>query len=85
MAFRDLGDHEALKLRPILQEWPGRRVTQAVGRFCQVKWQFKSMDNNTWVEKDIMVKMGYIKLVQREDERSPARPSHCLATNRSSL
>ena len=52
-------------------------MTQAVGRFCQVKWQFKSMDNNTWVEKDIMVKMGYIKLVQREDERSPARPSHC--------
>ena len=60
-------------------------MTQAVGRFCQVKWQFKSMDNNTWVEKDIMVKMGYIKLVQREDERSPARPSHCRATNRSSL
>ena len=37
----------------------------------QVKWQFKSMDNNTWVEKDTLVKMGYIKLVQREDERSP--------------
>eukprot|EP00439_Symbiodinium_sp_Y106_P059383 s2085_g8.t1 len=38
----------------------------------EVKWQFKSMDNNTWVEKDIMVKMGYIKLVQREDERQAA-------------
>ena len=42
---------------------------------CQVKWQFKSMDNNTWVEKDILVKMGYIKLVQREDERNSPSPT----------
>ena len=45
-------------------------VDSYVGQSCQVKWQFKSMDNNTWVEKDILVKMGYIKLVQREDERN---------------
>ncbi|CAE7367303.1 NEW1, partial [Symbiodinium sp. CCMP2456] len=38
----------------------------------EVKWQFKSMENNTWVEKDTLVKMGYIKLVQREDERQAA-------------
>merc|ERR1711884_886379 len=37
-----------------------------------VKWQFKAMDQNTWVEKDILVKMGYLKLVQREDERQAA-------------
>jgi len=38
----------------------------------EVKWQFKPIDASTWVEKDILVKMGYIKLVQREDERQAA-------------
>merc|ERR1719440_1840668 len=34
----------------------------------EVKWQFKDITNTHWVEKDTLVKMGYIKLVQREDE-----------------
>merc|ERR1711866_18444 len=38
----------------------------------EVKWQFKPMESNVWVEKEILVKMGYIKLVQREDERQAA-------------
>merc|ERR1719497_42587 len=38
----------------------------------EVKWQFKPIDASTWVEKDIIIKMGYIKLVQREDERQAA-------------
>merc|ERR1712048_962888 len=38
----------------------------------EVKWQFKAMDQTTWVEKDILVKMGYLKMVQREDERQAA-------------
>merc|ERR1711953_768004 len=38
----------------------------------EVKWQFKAMDQNTWVEKDIVIKMGYLKMVQREDERQAA-------------
>merc|ERR1719221_979377 len=38
----------------------------------EVKWHLKDMDNNSWVEKDILVKMGYLKLVQREDERQAA-------------
>jgi elongation factor 3 len=38
----------------------------------EVKWQFKNMDQNTWVEREIIVKMGYLKLVQREDERQAA-------------
>merc|ERR1712078_895188 len=37
-----------------------------------VKWQFKGIENNTWVEKDILVKMGYLKMVQREDEKPAA-------------
>merc|ERR1712063_17522 len=38
----------------------------------EVKWQFKPMESNCWVEKEILVKMGYLKLVQREDERQAA-------------
>merc|ERR1711903_268552 len=38
----------------------------------EVKWQFKPIESNCWVEKDILVKMGYLKLVQREDERQAA-------------
>merc|ERR1711935_831781 len=34
--------------------------------------QFKAIDQTTWVEKDILIKMGYKKLVQREDERQAA-------------
>merc|ERR1711957_430496 len=30
------------------------------------------MGANAWVEKDIIIKMGYLKLVQREDERQAA-------------
>merc|ERR1712187_906377 len=38
----------------------------------EVKWQFQPIENNVWVEKDALIKMGYIKLVQREDERQAA-------------
>merc|ERR1711933_516245 len=38
----------------------------------EVKWQFKPIEANVWVEKEILVKMGYLKLVQREDERQAA-------------
>merc|ERR1712139_670658 len=38
----------------------------------EVKWQFKPTESNCWVSKEILVKMGYLKLVQREDERQAA-------------
>ena len=38
----------------------------------EVKWQFKPIEANVWVEKDILIKMGYKKLVEREDERQAA-------------
>jgi elongation factor 3 len=37
-----------------------------------VKWQFKGIDATTWVEREVLIKMGYVKLVQREDERQAA-------------
>merc|ERR1711976_618193 len=38
----------------------------------EVKWQFKPIESNLWVEKDTLVQMGYLKMVQREDERQAA-------------
>merc|ERR1712139_98370 len=38
----------------------------------EVKWQFKPTESNCWVSKEILTKMGYLKLVQREDERQAA-------------
>merc|ERR1712170_135298 len=38
----------------------------------EVKFQFKPIESNLWVEKDTLVQMGYLKLVQREDERQAA-------------
>merc|ERR1712091_820412 len=35
-------------------------------------WQFKPIESNVWVEKEILIKMGYLKMVQREDERQAA-------------
>merc|ERR1712078_469035 len=43
-----------------------------MGYMYEVKWQFKALDQNTWVSREILVKMGYLKLVQREDERQAA-------------
>merc|ERR1719159_2404080 len=38
----------------------------------EVKWHLKPMESNCWVEKEILIKMGYKKLVEREDERQAA-------------
>merc|ERR1719487_1808097 len=38
----------------------------------EVMWQYKPAESNVWVEKDILIKMGYLKMVQREDEKQAA-------------
>merc|ERR1712100_444011 len=38
----------------------------------QVKWQMQPVDNSCWVEKEILVKMVYLKMVQSEDEKQAA-------------
>merc|ERR1711959_503121 len=38
----------------------------------EVKWQFKPLECNVWVEKEILIAMGYLKMVQREDEKQAA-------------
>lgn len=38
----------------------------------EVKWQFKPLESSSWVERDTLIKMGYIKMVQRKDEQEAA-------------
>merc|ERR1719203_2389354 len=33
---------------------------------------FKPLEDNVWVARDILIKMGYLKMVQREDEKQAA-------------
>jgi elongation factor 3 len=38
----------------------------------EVKWQFKGIDNTNWVARDTLLKMGFLKMVQRQDEKEAA-------------
>lgn len=38
----------------------------------EVKWQFRSIENTTWEARDTLIKMGYLKMVQRLDEKEAA-------------
>jgi elongation factor 3 len=38
----------------------------------EVKWQHKSVESNSWVERDILLAMGYSKLVNKKDEQEAA-------------
>merc|ERR1712048_304000 len=38
----------------------------------EVKWQYKPLEQACWVEREILIRMGYLKLVQREDEKQAA-------------
>merc|ERR1711912_190894 len=38
----------------------------------EVKWMHKSMDSNTWVEREVLLAMGYSKIVAKKDEQEAA-------------
>merc|ERR1712046_77946 len=38
----------------------------------EVKWMHKSIENNTWVEREILLAMGYSKIVMKKDEQEAA-------------
>jgi len=38
----------------------------------EVKWLHKSLDSNTWVERDVLLAMGYSKIVNKKDEQEAA-------------
>jgi elongation factor 3 len=38
----------------------------------EVKWMHKSMESNTWVEREVLLEMGYSKIVAKKDEQEAA-------------
>merc|ERR1712100_51553 len=38
----------------------------------EVKWFHKPMENNAWVEREVLLEMGYSKLVMKKDEQEAA-------------
>merc|ERR1719161_1570635 len=38
----------------------------------EVKWMHKSVESNTWVERDVILAMGYSKMVHKKDEQEAA-------------
>jgi len=59
----------ALKPEAILN----RRKNRAKKYEYQTKWELKPVDGAVWIERSILIAMGYLKLVQREDEKQAAQ------------
>merc|ERR1711939_554204 len=38
----------------------------------EVKWMHKPVESNTWVEREVLLKMGYSKIVAKKDEQEAA-------------
>merc|ERR1712096_505924 len=38
----------------------------------ETKFQFKEIGDSHWIDRDTLIKMGFIKFVQREDEKQAA-------------
>merc|ERR1719329_710052 len=38
----------------------------------EVKWMHKSMESNSWVEREVLLEMGYSKIVMKKDEQEAA-------------
>merc|ERR1719265_1797375 len=49
-----------------------RRKNKAKKFEYETKWQNKPIDAASWIERDTLIAMGYIKLIQREDEKQAA-------------
>jgi len=52
----------------------GRRdIRKEKSKEYEVKWKNKSTDNIMWVRREILIKMGAVKLVQRQDEKEAVK------------
>jgi len=38
----------------------------------EVKWQHKSVESNSWIEREVLLAMGYSKIVMKKDEQEAA-------------
>merc|ERR1719378_1047983 len=49
-----------------------KKHTKTKKYIYEVKWMHKSIENNTWVERDTLLAMGYSKMVGKKDEQESA-------------
>merc|ERR1712054_398010 len=49
-----------------------KKHTKTKKYIYEVKWMHKSLESNTWVERDIILAMGYSKIVAKKDEQEAA-------------
>merc|ERR1719161_125827 len=49
-----------------------RRKNKAKKFEYETKWEMKPVDAASWVDREVLIQMGYLKLVQREDEKQAA-------------
>jgi elongation factor 3 len=49
-----------------------KKHTKTKKYIYEVKWMHKSIENNTWVERDTLLAMGYSKMVGKKDEQEAA-------------
>merc|ERR1712078_734795 len=59
----------AVTLEAILNK---KKNTKTKKYIYEVKWMHKPIEANTWVERDILLAMGYSKLVNKKDEQEAA-------------
>merc|ERR1719497_177395 len=46
-----------------------QKHTKTKTHIYEVKWQHKPVENNSWVEREILLEMGYSKMVMKKDEQ----------------
>merc|ERR1712193_48464 len=49
-----------------------KKHTKTKKYIYEVKWMHKSIESNTWVERDTILAMGYSKIVAKKDEQEAA-------------
>lgn len=49
-----------------------QKHTKTKTHIYEVKWQHKPVENNSWVEREILLEMGYSKMVMKKDEQEAA-------------
>lgn len=73
LTCRKLENEKELKQVVVPEAILNRRINKKEKtKEYEVKWQFKDVTDTNWVDRETLAKMGYVKLVQREDEKQAA-------------
>merc|ERR1711977_552154 len=68
-----VAQHAFHHLEKHMQETPTQYIMwRFAGNDDKERLEFKPLESNVWVERDTLIMMGFLKLVQREDEKQAA-------------